>query len=300
MPADILGKHARRPCPRCLVGCLPQRPVALQRELGVDGDRTGRLRQTQQAVDAGAVAERHLKGVGGRRQHGAHQIVQLDLAERAARLLVREDLGEAADLQSQLADALAGRIDHRQALVEDTQVLGGPLGLLEEAVADPPAESVDPLVEAAMSLVEAAGQLGLGERQPIGHFADAGQLHRRLAARPLAAQHQDDEREEHGHGKTGGERREERRRRRSHRRTIARKGLPSTASLHEPPGRRKLPQSGKASVRRKRACASSFSLRPSDRVVARLDRARRRGGRPRLQPQPVAGDRLCRRHGAHP
>jgi hypothetical protein len=54
-------------------------------------------------------------------------------------------------------------------------------------------------------LIQAARQLGLGERQPIRQLADAGELHRRLAARPFAAQHQHDEREEDGHGEPGAE-----------------------------------------------------------------------------------------------
>ena len=104
-----------------------QQLVALERELGVDGDRARRVGQLQQAVDARAGRQRALELVGRRRQRIRHQVVQLHLAEGAARLLVGQDLLQADHLGRELADLLLRLVDPGQPLAQVGDDLAGRL-----------------------------------------------------------------------------------------------------------------------------------------------------------------------------
>ena len=110
----------------------PQQAVAFQRELGVDGDRARRVGQLQQAVGAHAGREGHLEVVGRGRQGALDQVVELDLAEGAARLLVGQDLLQADDLGRELADLLLRLVDADQPLAQvGDDLAGGLLGAVE-------------------------------------------------------------------------------------------------------------------------------------------------------------------------
>ncbi len=91
---------------------------ALERELGVDGDRTRRIGQLQQAVDARAGRQSVLEFVGRWRQGVLHQVVELDLAEGAARLLVGQHFLQADDLGREIADLLLRLVDAHQPLAQ--------------------------------------------------------------------------------------------------------------------------------------------------------------------------------------
>ena len=112
-----------------------QRAIALQRKLGIDGNRPRRMRQLQQAVGAHPRGQRHLEGVGRGRQRAGHQVVQLHLAEGAARLLVGQHFLQAHDLGRQLADLLLRLVDARQALAQvGDDLSGGLLGAVQPLV----------------------------------------------------------------------------------------------------------------------------------------------------------------------
>ena len=104
-----------------------QRAVALERELGVDADRARRVGQMQQAVDARPGGQRRLEFVGLRRQGVLHQVVQLDLAEGAARLLVGQHFLQADDLGREVADLLLRLVDADQPLAQVGDDLAGRL-----------------------------------------------------------------------------------------------------------------------------------------------------------------------------
>src|SRR3546814_15993305 len=71
--------------------------------------------QGQQAIHPPAARQRRLEGVSGRRQRLHDQVVQLDLAEGAACLLVRQDVLQAAHLARQRRDEL-GRASCRKSV----------------------------------------------------------------------------------------------------------------------------------------------------------------------------------------
>ena len=118
--ADRLLEAALGDDQRRRVACRhgAQRAIALERELGVDGDRARRVGQLQQAIDAHAGGQRRLEFVGRGRQRVLHQVVELDLAEGAARLLVGQDLLQAHDLGRELADLLLRLVDADQPLAQ--------------------------------------------------------------------------------------------------------------------------------------------------------------------------------------
>ncbi len=76
-----------------------------------------------QAVGAQAVADRGLEFVGVRGQHGLDEVAQLHLAERAARLLVGEDVLQADHLRRQRGDVALRLVDDGQPLAQRRQRL---------------------------------------------------------------------------------------------------------------------------------------------------------------------------------
>ena len=198
--ADVLAHIGRERAARRGDGRLfarrAQCRVALQRELGIDRDRPRRVGQLEQAVDALAVAQRHLEGVGRRRQDRLDDVAQLDLAEGAARLLVGQDVLQADHLGRQLGDVLLRLVDHRQALAQVAQrglALGrrflqpvaDALGKVDQAL-------LHGLGERALLGLQALGELGLGRGLAFGHLGQpAGDLGHRARAAPAQEQHRD-------------------------------------------------------------------------------------------------------------
>ena len=77
----------------------------LERKFGVD-DEMARLRHEDHAVRPRLVGQRELEFVGALGQEIGDDRLELALAERAARLLVGEDIVERADMRSHLARKL--------------------------------------------------------------------------------------------------------------------------------------------------------------------------------------------------
>ena len=148
--------HRRR-----LVLGLPQRPITLQRELRVQRDRPRRIGQQQQAIHPLAAIHRRLEAIGRRRQRALHQILHLDLAEGAARLLVGQDVLQPHNLGRQFRDILLRRVDHGQPLPQIGQRLGRLRRLLLQLVTYPLAQRRQPLLDA----LDQGPLLGL---QPVG------------------------------------------------------------------------------------------------------------------------------------
>ena len=142
-----------------------QRVIALERELGVDHDRPRRVGQLDQAVGALAVGERRLEFIGRGRQDVAYQVLELDLAEGAARLLVGQDVLQADDLAGQLGEVLLGGVDDGEPRLDVAdRLLGADRGLLE-AVAEALGYRVEALLERLVDgrLCRGAGLGHLGE-----------------------------------------------------------------------------------------------------------------------------------------
>ena len=93
-----------------------KRLVGLERELRVDDDGARRVRQVDQAVGPPAVRQRRLQRIGVRRQRLRHDVVQLDLAEGPARLLVRQDVLQAEHVARQLLDIGLRLVDRHRAV----------------------------------------------------------------------------------------------------------------------------------------------------------------------------------------
>jgi hypothetical protein len=157
-----------------LVGGFPQGSVAFQGKLGVDPDRARRVRQLKQAVNPAALADGHLKAIAVGRQGRAHQILQLDLAEGTAGLLVGQDVLQADHLGGKLGDVLLGLVDDRQALAQigkrGLALLGGDL----KPVADPLGEVRQALLQGlgdgALLGLELFGQPRLDRGLAVGHL----------------------------------------------------------------------------------------------------------------------------------
>ena len=111
--------------------------IVLQRKLGVHRDQAGRLGQPQHAVGARAVGQRVLQLEGVRRQHVAHQRLELHLAEGAARALVAQQLLQAHHVAGQAVDLLLRLVDGGQPRHHVDEGLVGLLEALVEALAAP-------------------------------------------------------------------------------------------------------------------------------------------------------------------
>ena len=166
MPEDGLAEGAPRGRPRRLVIGLAQRPIAFERELGVDDNRSRRIGQTDQAIGAPVVRERGLERVGRRRQGILHEIAKLHLAEGATGMLVGQDILQADHLARQLlahlGDVLLRLVDDGQACLELAQGFRRLGRRLLKAVTERLGELVEPARQRNLGLGE--GIDGLTER----------------------------------------------------------------------------------------------------------------------------------------
>ena len=153
-----------------------QRPIALQGKFGVDGDGSRGMGQLQQAVGL-AIADLGLELIALGGQQVAHQIVQLDLAEGPARLLVGEDVLQPHHLARELHDIGLGPVDDGQARGELGQRLAGLLRGFLQLVADPLVEVAEPLLhrpgEVALLGLEPCVEGGLLGGMALGHLVQA-------------------------------------------------------------------------------------------------------------------------------
>ena len=69
-----------------------QRLIGLQREFCIDDDGAGGIGQMDQAIGAASVTQGFLHRIAVGRQRLRHDIIQLDFTERAAGLLVAQDV----------------------------------------------------------------------------------------------------------------------------------------------------------------------------------------------------------------
>ncbi len=165
-----------------------QRAIGFQRELGVDHDRARRVRQPQQAVGATPVAERRLEEIGGLRQRALHQILELQLAEGAARLLVGKNVLQPHHLAREVGEVLLRRIDHGEPLGQRRERLPRLLGRLLELLPDL-------LAEIGETLLDRLGERPLLGLQPVREqglarglgFRHLGEPSDKLGRGPLAA-----------------------------------------------------------------------------------------------------------------
>ncbi len=108
--------------------------------------------------------------VGDDRLHAA-------LAERAARLLVGQDLLELHDLARQRLDVGLRRVDHRQPLLQLRQVFVGRLRLLGDRMAEPRAHPIKPFADRFRQFrLPAAEHLGDGAHAALHLGLRAGDL----------------------------------------------------------------------------------------------------------------------------
>ena len=133
-----------------------------QREFGIDQQRALVARQEDGAVGAPGIRQRVLEGEAVARQAIGDDRLQPALAERAARLLVRERLAQAHHLTGQFAQTYPRLLDHGEALVQFGEVLVRCLAGAREALAHAVGGSVEPLGDGA-------GELALALRQHLGH-----------------------------------------------------------------------------------------------------------------------------------
>ena len=99
----------------------PQRLIRLQRKLRIDHNRPRRVRQMDQTIRPLPIRQRRLQRIAVRRQRLGHDIGQLDLPERAARLLVRQNILKAQHIARQLGDVVLRLVDGRKPLLQLAQ-----------------------------------------------------------------------------------------------------------------------------------------------------------------------------------
>jgi hypothetical protein len=197
--------------PRLLAFRLPHGVPGLERKLGVDHQRRLAVRHADDAVGAAAVRKRGLELVGAHRQAVGDDRLHASLAEGAARLLVGEDCLQPDDILRERLDVVLGVVDHRQSLLQASQVfmrrtrlfgqrLGEPLRHAVEAAADRPAEF----------LLPPGKHVGHG-RKPTLHFGLGTQQFRHPAlalAHPLGllcpSPRCPHDAQEHQHARNGG------------------------------------------------------------------------------------------------
>ena len=180
---QLEGALRRRSAARVARRDGAQRAVALERELGVDGDRARRVGQLQQAVDARAGRQRRLECVGRRRQRVLHQVVQLHLAEGAARLLVGQDLLQAHHLGREIADLLLRLVDADQPLAQVGDDLAGRLLAPVEPLGDHLGQRLLLLAQRTLDPLHGVGQRLMPARL-LAHGLGLGLSPRRAAGRP--------------------------------------------------------------------------------------------------------------------
>ena len=93
-----------------------QRPVGFQRKLGIDADRTRRRRHIKETIDTAAIAKRMLEIESTFRKRVTNQVFQLHFTETAARLLVRQDILQLANLTGQRRYMGVRLLDHGKLL----------------------------------------------------------------------------------------------------------------------------------------------------------------------------------------
>ena len=169
--ADRLLEAALRQCERRRVARRDgaQGAVAFERELGVDGDRARRVGQMQQAVDTRAGGKRGLEFIGLGRQGVLHQVVQLDLAEGAARLLVGQHLLQADDLGREIADLLLRLVDAHQPLAQVGDDLAGRLLGAVEPLAHDLGERLLLLAQRTLDPLHGLGLLAERQGELLAH-----------------------------------------------------------------------------------------------------------------------------------
>ena len=118
MDPNRLAQRRRRPIKRLLRFCRAQGLVGLQRELGINRDRPGRVRQVDQTIRAFTVRKRRLQRVTVARQSLGHDIRQLDFPERPPRLLVGQYVLKAQHIARQLGDIFLRAVDGRKPLLQ--------------------------------------------------------------------------------------------------------------------------------------------------------------------------------------
>jgi hypothetical protein len=122
--------------------------------------------------------------------------------------------------------------------VQHSKRLAGALGLLQQAVPETPGQTVEPLVEAYLRLLQSAGKFRLRCRQPLGYLGQPTNLRGCFTARPLAAQHRQHQRRQRGQRhqrRDGGPERPGRRRHPGEQ-------IVHVGGLHDRRRRRKLPR----------------------------------------------------------
>ena len=137
----------------------------------------------QQAVDPRAGRERRLEFIGLRRQGVLHQVVQLDLAEGAARLLVGQHFLQADDLGREIADLLLRLVDADQPLAQVGDDLAGRLLGAVEPLAHDLGERLLLLAQRTLDPLHGLGLLAQRQSELLAHGLG-------LAA-AAAGQHQD-------------------------------------------------------------------------------------------------------------
>ena len=133
--------------------------------------------------------ERRLEVVGRGRQGALHQVVELDLAEGAAGLLVGQDLLQADDLGRKLADLLLRLVDADQPLAQIGDDLARRLLGAVEPLRDDLAQRLLLLAQRLLDPLHGLGLLAHGQGKLL--------LHPLLGLAVAAAlAHQDDDQDE--------------------------------------------------------------------------------------------------------
>ena len=89
---------------------IAERLIAFKRKFGVNHNHSRRIGQIQHAVGAFLITEHNLKSISRGRQSRSDEVIQLNLAESAARLLVGKDFLQRDDLLRQTGNLLLGNI----------------------------------------------------------------------------------------------------------------------------------------------------------------------------------------------
>ena len=155
----------------------------------------------QQAVGPLAVGERRLERIGALRQPILNDRLHAHLAERAARLLIGEDLLQAHHVARELGQVLLRGVDDRQSFVELRDRLVRLARRLVEIGADLMGHAVEPLIDRPRQLA-VAGHADLGQRlKPHLQFTELDVAGRRFAPPPAHMHHEHDgEHHEREHG----------------------------------------------------------------------------------------------------
>ena len=142
---------------------IQHRHVCRQRELRIDHDGAGRIGEFDHAVGSPGVGQHHLKPVGARGKRIHHDVVELDLAERTASMLVVEDVLEGDDLLGEVGDGLLRLVDRLEPLGQLAQRLRRRLRRVGEVLAHRRFHGVQTFVDVPRQALLVLGH-GVGER----------------------------------------------------------------------------------------------------------------------------------------